>query len=117
MRFCTKKLLALVLSLLMLLGMTGVAEDTPLTGNAVVIDDELISDAPISDEVISLLDIDLDNNLSNPDVATTDILHRGSEELDEPTEAIEDNADTIQLGVNETYKTSMPYCFIAAITV
>lgn len=102
MKFRTKKLLAL--ALLMLWGLTGVAEDAPLTGNAGVIDDGMIPDIPISNDDISLPDIDFDDNLFNPDTATTDILHKGSEEPDEPTEAIEANANAIRLGVNETYK-------------
>ena len=104
MRFCTMKLLALVLSLLMLLGMTGVAEDTLLTGNAVVIDDDLISDASISDEGILLPDVDFDDYLLNPDPDTIDTFYEESEEPNEPTEGSEANSKAIQLGVNETYK-------------
>lgn len=104
MRFRTKKLLALVLALLMLLGLTGVAEDAPLTGNSVVIDDGMIPNVPISNEGISLPGIDLDDNLPNPEPVTTDILIEESEEPNASTEAVEANADPIQLGVNETYK-------------
>ena len=104
MRFRTKKLLALALALLMLLGLTGVAEDAPLTGDSVVIDDSQIPDVPLSNEGISLPGIDIDDNLSNPEPATTGILIEEYEEPNESTEAIEANADPVQLGVDETYK-------------